>query len=86
MNSVLRTAEQISRYLVWIGGTLIILSALMVTLEVVLRKALQYQPSGVPMNYRDMRSVSPPRLVLLTHFFSARTSGSMRCTTCFPAG
>ena len=46
MGAVLGFAERISRYLVWIGGTLIILSALLVTLEVVLRKLFNTSLGG----------------------------------------
>ena len=43
---VLGTAKAASRVLVWIGGTLIILSALLVTLEVVLRKVFNVSIGG----------------------------------------
>lgn len=46
MDRLLHTAHQASRILVWIGGTLIILSALLVTLEVVLRKLLNVSIGG----------------------------------------
>lgn len=46
MKSVLNIAERISRYLVWIGGTLIILSAFMVTAEVFARKLLNTSLGG----------------------------------------
>lgn len=46
MNAILKAAERLSQYLVWIGGALIILSALMVTLEVVLRKLFNTSLGG----------------------------------------
>ena len=46
MNLVLNSAKKVSRIFVWIGGTLIILSALLVTVEVVLRKVLNVSIGG----------------------------------------
>lgn len=46
MNSALRIAERISQILVWIGGTLIILSAILVTVEVILRKVFNTSIGG----------------------------------------
>ena len=46
MNALLNAARTTSRILVWIGGTLIILSALLVTVEVVLRKLFNISFGG----------------------------------------
>jgi TRAP-type C4-dicarboxylate transport system permease small subunit len=46
MNSLLNYAHKTSRVLVWIGGSLIILSALLVTLEVFLRKIFNVSIGG----------------------------------------
>jgi len=46
MNRILKNAHGVSRILVWMGGTLIILSALLVTLEVVLRKLFNVSIGG----------------------------------------
>lgn len=46
MNSILNLAHKVSRIFVWIGGTLIILSALLVTLEVFLRKVFNVSIGG----------------------------------------
>lgn len=46
MNALLNVARTTSRILVWIGGTLIILSALLVTVEVVLRKLFNISFGG----------------------------------------
>ena len=46
MTYLLNLSEKLSRVLVWIGGTLIILSALLVTLEVILRKAFNISLGG----------------------------------------
>ena len=46
MNRILTFAEATSRVLVWIGGTLILLSAFTVTLEVVLRKLFNVSLGG----------------------------------------
>ncbi len=46
MDRIVNLAETVSRWLVWIGGTLIILSALMVTMEVVLRKVFNVSIGG----------------------------------------
>lgn len=46
MNFILDNAKKISRLFVWIGGTLIILSALLVTVEVILRKVVNVSIGG----------------------------------------
>ncbi|MEM8836667.1 MAG: TRAP transporter small permease [Pseudomonadota bacterium] len=46
MTYLLKISEQFSRILVWIGGTLIILSALLVTVEVILRKLFNISLGG----------------------------------------
>lgn len=46
MNLLLDKAHKLSRILVWIGGTLIILSAFLVTIEVFLRKILNVSIGG----------------------------------------
>ncbi len=46
MQALLNISRTISRWLVWIGGALIILSALMVTLEVFLRKFFNISIGG----------------------------------------
>lgn len=46
MTSILNLAEKVSRVFVWIGGGLIILSALLVTLEVILRKFFNISLGG----------------------------------------
>ncbi len=46
MNSILNFAHKTSRIFVWIGGTLIILSALLVTVEVFLRKVFNVSIGG----------------------------------------
>lgn len=46
MTKLLNLSEKFSRILVWIGGTLIILSALLVTLEVFLRKFFNVSIGG----------------------------------------
>lgn len=46
MTKLLNLSEKFSRVLVWIGGTLIILSALLVTLEVFLRKVFNVSIGG----------------------------------------
>ncbi|MEP1444062.1 MAG: TRAP transporter small permease [Hyphomicrobiales bacterium] len=46
MTQLLNLSEKFSRVLVWIGGTLIILSALLVTLEVFLRKVFNVSIGG----------------------------------------
>lgn len=46
MTTLLSLTEKLSRVLVWIGGMLIILSALLVTLEVILRKVLNISLGG----------------------------------------
>ena len=46
MTKLLALSEKLSQILVWIGGTLIILSALLVTLEVILRKLFNISLGG----------------------------------------
>lgn len=46
MNKLLNISEKLSKVLVWIGGTLIILSSLLVTVEVILRKTLNISLGG----------------------------------------
>lgn len=46
MTKLLQTAHTTSRVLVWIGGTLIILSALLVTVEVTMRKLFNVSIGG----------------------------------------
>ncbi len=46
MDPILNAAHRLSRVFVWVGGTLIILSALMVTLEVALRKLFNVSIGG----------------------------------------
>ncbi len=46
MNSLLNLSYKLSRVLVWIGGTLIIMSALLVTMEVFLRKVFNVSIGG----------------------------------------
>ncbi|MEO1065794.1 MAG: TRAP transporter small permease [Pseudomonadota bacterium] len=46
MTKLLILSEKFSRVLVWIGGTLIILSALLVTVEVILRKLFNISLGG----------------------------------------
>ena len=46
MAKLLKISEKLSQILVWIGGTLIILSAFLVTLEVILRKIFNISLGG----------------------------------------
>ncbi len=46
MNTALKLAQKTSQVLVWIGGGLIVLSAILVTIEVILRKAFNVSLGG----------------------------------------
>ncbi|MGO1117555.1 TRAP transporter small permease subunit [Rhodovibrionaceae bacterium A322] len=46
MESLLQKTERLSRVFVWIGGSLIILSAILVTIEVFLRKIFNFSIGG----------------------------------------
>ncbi len=46
MQNLLQLTEKFSRWLVWVGGSLILLSAILVTVEVLLRKIFNISMSG----------------------------------------